>query len=292
MTTGNNSPTDVSGVDLSNRDARVFSFIARIARAEAGLELPETKAPMVFSRLAKRIRSLKLSGPEEYCSLLSSDRGAEEIGELITVLTTNVTSFFREKYHFEYLRNEILPDLCSQALRGGRVRLWSAGCSTGQEAYCLALETLECMPKAAQTDFKILATDIDNSVLAMARAGIYAENIMAGVSKIQLNRYFQPSASEPTGQNAWRAGDALRSIVSFRQLNLVKPWPISGKFQVIFCRNVIIYFGSETQRELAKGFSAHCSAGGHLFLGHSERLENPLALGFHPVGTTTYRKRP
>ena len=172
------SPDDVlaSGeYPLSRRD---LSEIAAMIYADAGIYLNDTKASLVYSRLSKHIRNLGLSGFREYCALVSSPEGAQARREMLSHLTTNFTRFFRENHHFEHLRDEVLPGLIARAKSGGRVRIWSAACSDGQEPYSIALTVLAMFPNAADYDFKILATDIDPKILAQARAGIYDDNAL------------------------------------------------------------------------------------------------------------------
>jgi chemotaxis protein methyltransferase CheR len=221
--------------------------------------------------------------------MLDGPHGAEEVPELISLLTTNVTSFFREAHHFRALRSEILPGLVARARRGERIRLWSAGCSTGQEPVSIAIELLDLCPEAPRLDVRILATDIDRHVLDEARSGVYSAAQMTGIAAPTLQRHFEATgdAAAPEG---FRTVAAIRDLISFRPLNLIRTWPMQGPYQVIFCRNVLIYFGPETQRTLFAGFARLLERDGHLFLGHSERVERPSDLGLEPAGTTTYRR--
>lgn len=265
-------------------EAEHFRTIAQIAHRDAGLVLPQDKAPMVLARIAKRMRSLGMRDLAQYCKLLADPDAAAERHELIFVLTTNVTSFMREAHHFETLREQLLPDLVETARKGGKVRLWSAGCSSGQEPYSLAMILLDLMPDAARHDVRILATDIDPYVLRTAREGVYSDS---QIDSLPGNRRAQHFHASPLGHSA---SPALRDLISFRELNLIGSWPMRGTFDVIFCRNVVIYFDRETQSRLWSRLHAALSPGGHLFLGHSERIDARHAELFTTVGTTTYRK--
>ncbi len=273
-------------VEGASADA-AFAALARVAHAEAGLVLPPDKAPMVMSRIGKRMRRVGARSLEEYCELLECPDCGEERREMIFALTTNVTSFLREAHHFECFRETILPELVTRARQGGRVRLWSAGCSTGQEPYSLAMTVLEAFPEAATTDLRILATDIDPHVLREARGGSYAEQLLQPLPEIWRSRFFEPG-SEATGQ--WRVKEEVRRLVVFRELNLLDRWPMKGRFDAIFCRNVVIYFDRVTQSALWPRFHGALAPGGYLFLGHSERIDLADQPPFRPAGTTIYQR--
>lgn len=282
MTAGALSSLEVSRPEFSER---AFEFIASLAMREAGLMIPRDKGTMVFSRLNKRLKALGLRDYESYCSLLQSGDAAER-KTLISILTTNVTSFMREPHHFDMLRDDILPTLMARGRAGGRIRLWSAGCSSGQEPYTIAMTLLDVWPDAARSDVRILATDIDHVVLQKAREGVYAESAVETLPDSWRERFFQPASS--SGQCAVRS--ELRNLIAFRELNLMKPWPFSGKFDVIFCRNVVIYFDQDTQNALWPRFEDACQPGATLFVGHSERVEAEAGTSFQIVGKTAYRK--
>jgi chemotaxis protein methyltransferase CheR len=264
-------------------DEREFARIAALLKDRAGIHLPSSKQPLVHSRLSKRLRGLNLPDFAAYVDLVESPSGADELIEMISALTTNVTSFFREKHHFDYLRTDILPPLLEQARKGGRVRIWSAGCSTGQEPYSLAMTILEMDPDAASRDLRILATDIDPQVLAKAAAGEYDEEAIAPVSKEQRKRWFENLPDEN-----FRVRPALARLITFRELNLAIPWPVRGPFDVIFCRNVAIYFDRTVQERVWSGFAERLAPGGLLCIGHSERLTGAASDKFKTAGITAY----
>ena len=262
-----------------------FGVIAEMAEQRFGLSLPASKKPLVLSRLSKRLRLLGLSEFDDYLDLLRKpDTGPEETNNLLSSLTTNVTHFFRERHHFDTLRTEILPSLVQSAKNGGRVRLWSAGCSSGQEAYCIAMTLLEACPQATSLNLKLLATDIDPAILARAKEGEYRKAEVSEKDLATFQKHFDFADGEKI-----RAGANLRRLISFGEINLVHSWPVKGPFDVIFCRNVAIYFEKETQARLWDKFASVMRPGAYLFIGHSERIANPANFGFQPCGVTTYR---
>lgn len=246
-----------------------FRTIAAVLHGDAGIFLPDSKATLVYSRLAKRLRVLGLSSFREYCALIQGKEGVDERQSMLAALTTNVTRFFREPHHFDHLRQEVLPALVAKARSGGRVRLWSAGCSTGQEPYSMALTLLAALPDAVRHDVKILASDIDPNVVETARAGVYSRESLEAVPASDRNRLRR---APEAGADMWRLSDEVRELITFRELNLVRPWPMSGKFDVIFCRNVVIYFDDATQEQVWKKFIDVMNPGARLYIGHSERV--------------------
>lgn len=263
-----------------------FQAIAAMLRHDAGIALPEFKTALVYARLAKRLRALGLGSFADYCALVAGPSGTDERRHMMTALTTNLTSFFREAHHFEHLKTQVLPSLLDNARRGGRVRLWSAACSTGQEAYSLALTILSLAPDAARLDIRVLGTDIDTAVLAEAQAGVYADAEFGTVPPDLRARWFQRVRDASGG---WRVTDDLRRLVSFRQLNLAGGgWPMKGRFHAILCRNVVIYFDDTIQAAVWRRLTPLVEPGGHLYIGHSERLIGPAARAFENVGITTY----
>jgi chemotaxis protein methyltransferase CheR len=266
-----------------------FDRIAKMLHEDAGIYLPEVKATLVYSRLAKRLRALGLQSFRDYCTLLTEDggRGVDERQQMLAALTTNVTRFFREPHHFEHLKTKVLPPLLDAARRGGRVRLWSAACSTGPEPYSMALTVLSLMPDAAKHDVRILATDIDPNVVAEGRRGIYRNDAVEPIPNDLRTRWMQRVNHE--GELAWSVGEDMSKLVSFRELNLIGPWPMQGAFDAIFCRNVVIYFEEETQARVWNRFKPLLTREGRLYIGHSERLNGPAATAFVSDGLTTYR---
>lgn len=267
---------DAPGISLSDTD---FRLIARIAASEAGLAIPESKKSLVQSRVARRMRNLGISNCGDYLAALDGD--AFETQQLISALTTNVSHFFREIHHFNYVR-----DLIIGAGKRSGLRFWSAGCSNGQEPYSLAIEILRAIPDAERLDIRILATDIDDAVLAKATRGIYLASEVENVPETDRATYWRRLED-----GTFMVEDAVRNLVLFRHLNLNGPsWPMKGPFDAIFCRNVVIYFNDETQSALWPRFRSLLKPGGFLMLGHSERLHPLAGSGFETAGVTTYRK--
>jgi chemotaxis protein methyltransferase CheR len=266
-----------------------FDHIAKMLHEDAGIYLPEVKATLVYSRLAKRLRALGLQSFRDYCALLTEEggAGAGERQQMLAALTTNVTRFYREPHHFEHLKTRVLPPLLDHARRGGRVRLWSAACSTGPEPYSMALTVLSLMPEAAKHDVRILATDIDPNVVAEGKRGVYRADAVEPIPNDLRTRWMQRISQD--GEFAWSVGEDMRKLVSFRELNLIGAWPMKGTFDVIFCRNVVIYFEEETQARVWSRFKPLLTREGRLYIGHSERLNGPSASAFVSDGLTTYR---
>jgi chemotaxis protein methyltransferase CheR len=263
-----------------------FRRIAGMLHADAGIALPETKATLVYSRLAKRLRALGLESFREYCALLVAEDGADERQMMMAALTTNLTRFFREPHHFDHLRTQVLPPLLAKARQGGRLRLWSAGCSTGQEPYSIALTILSLMPEAGNYDIRILATDIDFNVIAQARAGTYSEEAVSAIPAALRSRWLENGSGDQC-----HMGDEVRALIAFRELNLMGDWPMKGRFDAIFCRNVAIYFDEATQARLWDRFTKMLVPGGRLYIGHSERVSGPAETGLETDGLTTYRRK-
>jgi len=264
-----------------------FRKIAQILHSYAGIALADGKAALVYSRLAKRLRSLGLRSFREYCALIEGTEGVDERQTMMAALTTNVTRYFREPHHFDHLRDVVLPPLVERARKGGRVRLWSAACSNGQEPYSMAITVLAALPEAANLDVKILATDIDPNMVAEGRAGIYREEAVAPVPLDLRRRWFKKAQSE----GSWEVADELRALVSFRELNLIGDWPMKGKFDAIFCRNVVIYFDEPTQERIWSRFAPMLEPRGTLYIGHSERVTGAATSVFETTGLTTYTLR-
>ena len=255
--------------------------------ADAGIYLNDSKASLVYSRLSKHIRNLGLRGFREYCTLVASVEGAPARREMLSHLTTNFTRFFRENHHFEHLRDEVLPGLIQRARNGGRVRIWSAACSDGQEPYSIALTVLGLLPNAADYDFRILATDIDPKILAAARAGAYDEGALETVSPAMRKQWFREV--DVGGRRKFQVDDRVKKLITFNELNLMAQWPFKGGFDIIFCRNVVIYFDEPTQVKIWSRFSQLLPEGGHLYIGHSERVSGEAKNTFDNIGITTYK---
>jgi chemotaxis protein methyltransferase CheR len=265
-----------------------FGRIATMLREETGIDLSPSKATLVYSRLAKRLRLLGLDSFHDYCTLVAGPDGIGERQQMMAALTTNITRFFREPHHFAHLKAQVLPSLFESARLGARVRIWSAACSSGEEPYSIALTVLSLMPDAGSYDIKILGTDINPSMVAKGEQGRYGEADLRNVEPELRGRWFSSTSTDqvPTFQVATE----LRKLVTFRKLNLFDPWPMRGQFQVVFCRNVVIYFDDETQSDVWTRILPVLSPGGPLYIGHSERISGPAANALCSNGITTYRR--
>lgn len=282
-------------IGQGSRDARLgdgemsdahFNMISALAHREFGLSLAASKKALVHSRISKRIRSSNIGSFDNYISLLESDKGAQEKEELLSTLTTNVTHFFRESHHFEFLKSTVLPPLLERAKAGGRVRIWSAGCSSGQEPYSIAMTILEMLPSASQLNLKILATDIDPVIVRKAKEGRYSEEELKPLSDSMRKRYVQKDLENPSLATI---GAEPRKLITLGVLNLIAPLPVRGPFDLIMCRNVAIYFDKKTQEKVWSTFASVLAPGGYLLIGHSERLVGAIANKFENVGVTAYR---
>ncbi len=266
-----------SGYPSLELSAREFGRISDTMREVAGIKLPPGKETLVKSRLSKRLRVLGLEDFDAYLRFLDEDGTGGELTEMVDALTTNKTSFFRESAHFDHVVEEVLT-------QGGPtgLRLWSAGCSTGEEPYTLAMLVREHAP--TRTDTRILATDISGHALRAARLGEYPPAVVEAVPEVLRKRYLERGAG---GRS--RVAAELRSLVSFAHLNLMGEWPMRGPFDVIFCRNVMIYFGRDVRERLVRRFHGMLRPGGHLYVGHSESLTG-LDHPFQYVRPAVYRR--
>jgi len=268
--------------------ARDYETIAGMMMREAGIYLGDNKASLVYSRLAKRLRVLGMNRFADYCALVSAPEGREELQAMVAALTTNVTRFFREPHHFEHLKTRLLPSLIAAAKGGAKLRLWSAACSSGQEPYSIALTLLSLLPDAAKYDIRILATDIDPNVLAAGAEGIYDAETVEAVPTALCKNWFAPLHD---GTRRLRIAEEARALVSFRRLNLIGNWPMTGKFQAVFCRNVVIYFEPETQEKIWSRIVPLLDPQGALYIGHSERVIGSAQASLRSDGITVYRPR-
>ncbi|MBU0754251.1 MAG: protein-glutamate O-methyltransferase CheR [Planctomycetes bacterium] len=264
--------------------------ISGIVKNIAGIDLHDGKKELIRARLAKRLRELKITSHHKYLEYLKNDTSGAELSTMLDILTTNVTSFFREADHFEYLKNQILTQAVSraQSLKSDKkLRIWSAGCSSGEEPYTIAIVLNECLPDLTVWDAKILATDLSRRILSKAKIGEYGNDRVNNIPGMVQQKYFSLVQSKP--EKRYRVHDELRRLIHFARLNLMESWPMSGPFDVIFCRNVMIYFDKQTQGRLINRFWEILSPGGTLFIGHSESLTG-IKHNFHFVKPTVYAK--
>ena len=251
-----------------------------------GISLSEQKQHLIYGRLSRRLRALSLVNFRQYYDLIM-DGNEEELEKLANAITTNKTAFFREPYHFDRLKNEIIPEYLINNASSRRLRIWSSGCSTGEEAYSIAISLYEVIPDIDMWDVKILATDIDSSVIDKAKQGIYPQQQVAELSQKQLKNYFMKGSGSHEG--LVRVKHNVRELIRFRCLNINKEWPMQGPFDIIFCRNMVIYFNKPTQSILFDRYADKHASDGHLFIGHSESLHG-VTERYKLLGQTIYRK--
>jgi chemotaxis protein methyltransferase CheR len=256
--------------------------------AHTGIVLTDAKKDMVYSRLSKRIRKHFDGSFDAFCKAV--DDGVKEEQEfLINAITTNLTAFFRENHHFEFLRDKLIPELLSQKQQSRKIRIWSAGCSTGEEPYSLAMTLSEVIPQIANWDVKILATDLDANVVQHAQEGVYTRERISGLEQTRQKRWFRLGKGDNAGMV--KVKPELQELIVFKRLNLLHDWPMKGPFDVIFCRNVVIYFDKRTQSQLFERYANILTPGGHLFIGHSESLYK-VSERYAALGHTVYRQLP
>jgi len=251
---------------------REFQLFRDIIYRQTGIQMTEKKRNLVVARLSKRLRALNLQTFSEYYEYLNtSSDSSDELNNLINRITTNKTDFFREKHHFDLLVNEILPSYMDASRNGGerRLRIWSAGCSSGEEPYSLAMTAADFFKDERGWDLKILATDLDTDILMMAANGVYSSQQITPVPIGYLSKYFVRSSK------GYEVSPQIKAMVVFRKLNLMDPtFPMKKPFDIIFCRNVMIYFDDETKKDLIKKYHSHLRDNGYMFIGHSESLMN------------------
>jgi chemotaxis protein methyltransferase CheR len=277
--------------ELTERD---FRRLSEMVYKHCKINLHDGKMSLVQARIAKRLRAGNFDNVSAYLDFVQSDNSGDEFTLLIDSISTNLTSFFREIKHFDHLSDRFLPPLLENRRKAGqrKLRCWSAGCSSGEEPYTLAITLMEAIEAAGQSpaewDVKVLATDISTRVLGIAREGIYEKSRVDTVAPGLKTKYFRPEKQE--GRPAFRVADNVRSCVRFRHLNLMQePWPFDATFDFIFCRNVMIYFDKPTQEKLVGRYWGCIEPGGLLFTGHSESLTG-INHKFKYVEPTIYAK--
>jgi chemotaxis protein methyltransferase CheR len=263
-----------------------FERIRQFVSEHTGIVLTEKKKDMVYGRLSKRIRRGDFDSFSAFIDAL--DEGNEDEQDfMINAITTNLTAFFREKHHFEFLKNTVIPSLIKKKGYKKHLRVWSAGCSTGEEPYSIAMILKESLPDCDDWDVKILATDLDANVIAHGKAGIYRQDRIEGLDERRIKRWFKRGS----GDNAdmVKVSPELQQMITFKRLNLLHQWPMSGPFDLMFCRNVVIYFDKDTQRVLFDRYADILAPDAHLFIGHSETLFK-VSSRFDSLGQTIYQK--
>jgi chemotaxis protein methyltransferase CheR len=280
------SMLDTNDVVLSEKE---FCQISDLVYQHCGINLHKGKKELVQSRLIRRIRGGDFKTFENYIQHVLKDKTGKAFSTLIDSLSTNLTSFFREYQHFEFLSEKFLPSLMARKRKEQNLRLrgWSAGCSSGEEPYSIAITLLEAISGQGRWDMKLLATDISTKMLGIAQQGFYEKERVDAVAPMLKNKYLIPVSID--GQKVFQVADTVRNMVIFRHLNLMKDWPVRGPLDFIFCRNVMIYFDKPTQEKLVNRFWELLGSQGILFTGHSESLTG-IRHKFDYVQPTIYRK--
>jgi chemotaxis protein methyltransferase CheR len=263
-----------------------FNALRQLVKKITGINLADSKRELVYGRVSRRLRVLGLSSFSDYRAVLET-RDSDELSEFCDAMTTNLTSFFREAHHFDYLRDEFLLPRAADSHASRRIRLWSSACSSGEEPYSIAMTVCEALPNWRQWDIKILATDLDSHMLARAQRGVYAADRMTGVSAKRLGQFFRPSSED--GGRAFEVVQDLADLITFKPINLMHPLPMPGPLDVIFCRNVVIYFDKDTQRDLFARIAVVQRPDDLLFLGHSETLFK-VSEHYALIGKSMYRR--
>jgi chemotaxis protein methyltransferase CheR len=244
-----------------------FDALREIIKIRAGIHLSVGKKELVYGRVSRRLRHLKLRSFAEYRALLESNE--DELVEFCNAMTTNLTSFFRESHHFDYFREQVLEPRLRDPRASRRIRIWSAACSSGEEPYSIAMVVRETLQDLRNWDVRILATDLDTEILARAMAGVYPEDRLKALTRQRMLTHFSAMPGRP---GHFSVAPELASLITFKQLNLTRDLPMSGPLDAIFCRNVIIYFDKDTQRDLFARIAVLQRSDDVLFLGHSESL--------------------
>ena len=278
------SPSRVREFDFTQAD---FDSLRTLVKTQSGITLGEAKRELVNGRVSRRLRALGLSAFADYRRILAGPDGQAEMIEFINAVTTNLTSFFRESHHFDFLRDDYLRKRAADSKGSRRIRIWCSAASTGEEPYSIAMSVAEAIPEWDRWDIRILATDLDTNVLQTCVNGVYGEDRVRGMQKSRLERFFDIGGEK--GNRQYRIKRELASMISFRQLNLMHPLPMKGPIDIIFCRNVIIYFDKETQRALFSRVAPLQRPGDILILGHSESLLK-VSDAWSLMGKTIYRK--
>ncbi|MFH1057375.1 MAG: protein-glutamate O-methyltransferase [Pseudomonadota bacterium] len=291
-------PPDATNKSLTNNlnlqtalsiNDQEFDNIRRLVKAKTGISLGLHKRDLVVSRLARRLRALGLATFSQYVDYLGNDDGTEMV-QMINRITTNKTDFFREKHHFDYMAGQLLPELVAAGEQTGqrRVRIWSAGCSSGEEPYSLAITLNEFFERLPGWDVKVLATDLDTGMLEKASRGEYEAAALEPVPQALVNKYFDRQGRGEAAR--YQAKPVLRGMLTFRKFNLMHPeYPLKVPLDFVMCRNVLIYFDQDDKMDILRKFHAVIKPNGHIFVGHSESLMMVKEL-FRYVATTVYRK--
>jgi chemotaxis protein methyltransferase CheR len=269
----------LDSVELSHKQ---FEKVSRFVYRFSGINLKTGKEALVRARLMKRVRALRLENIDAYMKYLQSAEGARELGDMVDAMTTNKTGFFREAEHFNFMREKLLPEI-----KTSKMRFWTAACSSGEEPFSLAITLRESLSDIDSRDCLILATDISRRMLQKAWRAVYSQEAIRDLPAPIVRKYFHKITEGASP--GFQVTDSIRGLVRFAWLNLMNPWPMSGPFNVIFCRNTMIYFDRGTQQKLITRFWDLLAPGGYLFVGHSEGLSG-VSHKFSYVQPAIYKK--
>jgi chemotaxis protein methyltransferase CheR len=267
-----------------------FHAISRLVYSKTGIVLKDHKSDMVYSRLARRLRALGLKSFADYRHLIGDPDGEGELGFLVNAVTTNLTHFFREIHHFKHLAEVPLRQFSANYKKGKgkHLRIWSAGCSSGAEPYSIAMTMRRSLPSLSSLDAKILASDLDTSMLDNGRSGTYPIDMLEKIPERFASKFIKVGKGSADG--TFDVSPSLKEMITFNQLNLLNAWPMKGLFDAIFCRNVMIYFDNPTKEKLVERFAKYLKPHGYLYVGHSESV-NKIETWYEPQGQTIYRKK-
>lgn len=261
-----------------------FFLISKMIKELTGISLGKRKNNLIISKISSRIMDNNINGIEDYYKFINSRRGNDERIKIISDITTNVTEFFREKKHFNYLDRLLRHDFYREAYSGEEIRIWSSACSSGEEAYSAAMTAVESLSGLPSKTIKILGTDIDPEMIGKARSGIYCKNQAPKIPSEKFNKFCVNNI------DTFSMSENIKGLIIFKILNITRDWPFQSKFHAIFCRNVSIYFDKQTTDLLWKRLSSRIHLNGEIYIGHSERIPNSQELGLRPIGTNAYKK--
>ena len=274
--------------ELSDRD---FRRLSNLVYEKCGINLHQGKKELVRARLSKRLRETGFRDFNAYYKFVTQEDSGHELVKMLDAISTNLTRFFREEKHFDFLKQVVFPTYVGGSNGAGfhRLRFWSAGCSSGEEPYSLAIWLLECFRKSRRANVKILATDISTKVLAQANRGVYPAVRLEKMQPAMVRNYFQRGYGRQEG--CFRVKPSLKEMIEFKRFNLMEPFPFKEAFDLILCRNVMIYFDKTTQQALADKFYDSLRDGGYLFIGHSETLTG-INHRFEYIKPSVYQRSP
>lgn len=279
-----------NGFNLKISD-KEYNLLVALIYDRSGINLGSNKKELVKARLNKRIKALNLNTFKEYYEYVVKPEGEDELVEMLNAISTNVTSFFRENSHFDFMTKKALPEIVERKTKSGekRIRIWSSACSTGEEVYTILITVLEYIKDPRGWDIKVLGTDISTKALALARNGVYDKEKISNIPGLLVSKYFD--IHEEKGEKYYKVKEEVQRMGMFTRLNLMdKVFPFRNKIDIIFCRNVMIYFDKQTQTEVVKKFEKYLDEGGYLFIGHSESLIGMDIKKLKCMQTAVYKK--